>query len=115
MPASRWTSTRWRASSCRGWTPGWTSAWRRGVTGCGCVRMGRPASSAIDVADGTDKPLPDGVALFGHALDKLLAGVESKREAVTTGRPETFESMIPDELEPAIADRVKKAASEDVA
>src|SRR2546423_944097 len=49
------------------------------------------------------------------ALDKLLGGVESKREAITTGRPETFESAIPDELEPAIAERVRKAAQEDVA
>jgi transaldolase len=28
-PASRWTSTRSRASSCRAWTPRWTSASRR--------------------------------------------------------------------------------------
>src|SRR2546421_7082596 len=77
--------------------------------------MGALAEAGIDIDDVTDKLLRDGVDLFVHALDKLLAGVESKREAVTTGRPETFESMIPDELEPAIADRVKKAASEDVA
>src|SRR5436305_961110 len=51
----------------------------------------------------------------GGALDKLLAGVESKREAVTTGRPETFESSMPQDLEPAIAERVRKATEEDVA
>src|SRR3989440_10352231 len=77
--------------------------------------MGALAEAGIDIDDVTDKLLRDSVDLFVHALDKLLAGVESKREAVTTGRPETVESVIPDELEPAIADRVKKAASEDVA
>ena len=39
---------------------------------------------------------------------KLIAGVESAREAVVTGRPATIESDIPDELEPAIAERVKQ-------
>ena len=73
------------------------------------------ADAGIDIDDVTDKLLRDGVDLFVTALDKLLAGVESKREAVTTGRPETFESVMPDELEPAIAERVKKAAQEDVA
>src|SRR5437588_1257669 len=77
--------------------------------------MGALADAGIDIDDVTDKLLRDGVDLFVHALDKLLAGVESKREAVTTGRPETFESMIPDELEPAIADRVKKGAQEELA
>jgi transaldolase / glucose-6-phosphate isomerase len=73
------------------------------------------ADAGIDIDDVTDKLLRDGVDLFVSALDKLLGGVESKREAVTTGRPETFESIIPDGLEPAIAERVKKAAQEDVA
>src|SRR5207248_9151261 len=73
------------------------------------------ADAGIDIDDVTDKLLRDGVDLFVSALDKLLAGVESKREAVTTGRPETFESVIPDALEPAIAERVKKAAEKDVA
>ena len=77
--------------------------------------MGALADAGIDIDDVTDKLLRDGVDLFVHALDKLLAGVESKREAITTGRPETFESAIPDELEPAIAERVRKAAQEDVA
>src|SRR5436305_1896080 len=77
--------------------------------------MGALADAGIDINDVTDKLLRDGVDLFVHALDKLLAGVESKREAVTTGRPETFESVIPDALEPAIAERVKKAAEKDVA
>src|SRR5437764_1694826 len=77
--------------------------------------MGALADAGIDIDDVTDKLLRDGVDLFVHALDKLLGGVESKREAITTGRPETFESAIPDGLEPAIAERVRKAAQEDVA
>src|SRR5436305_439731 len=77
--------------------------------------MGALAEAGIDIDDVTDKLLRDGVDLFVHALDKLLAGVESKRETVTTGRPQTFESSIPHDLEPAIAERVRKAAQEDVA
>jgi transaldolase / glucose-6-phosphate isomerase len=77
--------------------------------------MGALAEAGIDIDDVTDKLLRDGVDLFVHALDKLLAGVESKREAITTGRPETFESAIPDQLEPVIAQRVRKASDEDVA
>jgi hypothetical protein len=77
--------------------------------------MGKLADAGIDIDDVTDKLLHDGVDLFVVALDKLLAGVESKREAVVTGKPERIESVIPDELEPAIADRVRKAAQEDVA
>jgi transaldolase/glucose-6-phosphate isomerase len=77
--------------------------------------LGALADAGIDMADVTDKLLRDGVQLFEVALDKLLAGVESKREAVVTGRPETIESIMPDELEPAIADRVRKAIEEDVA
>src|SRR2546423_1489846 len=77
--------------------------------------MGKRAHAGIDIDDVTDKLLRDGVDLFEVALDKLLAGVESKREAVVTGRPETIESVMPDDLEPAIADRVRKAAAEEVA
>jgi transaldolase / glucose-6-phosphate isomerase len=73
------------------------------------------ADAGIDIDDVTDKLLRDGVELFEVALDKLLAGVESKREAVVTGKPETIESVMPDDLEPAIANRVRKAAEEDVA
>jgi transaldolase/glucose-6-phosphate isomerase len=71
--------------------------------------------AGIDLADVTDKLLRDGVELFELAMDKLIAGVESRREAVVTGRPTAIESLIPDELEPAIADRVRKATGEQVA
>ena len=65
--------------------------------------------------DVTDKLLRDGVKLFVDAMEKLIAGVESQREAVVTGRPPTIESVIPDDLEPAIAERIKRATEERVA
>src|SRR4051812_20110259 len=71
--------------------------------------------AGIDMNDVTDKLLRDGVRLFEVAMEKLIAGVESKREAVVTGRPTTFESLIPDELEPAIAQRVQQATQDQVA
>jgi transaldolase / glucose-6-phosphate isomerase len=71
--------------------------------------------AGIDLDDVTAKLLRDGVKLFEVAMEKLIAGVESKREAVVTGRPTTFESLIPDELEPAIAQRVQRAVEEQVA
>src|SRR3954454_14527124 len=78
-------------------------------------KLSELASAGIDLGDVTDKLLRDGVRLFEVAMEKLIAGVESKREAVVTGRPTTFESLIPDELEPAIAQRVQQAVEEQVA
>ena len=72
------------------------------------------ADAGIDMNDVTDKLLRDGVKLFIDAMEKLIAGVESQREAVVTGRPPTIESVIPDELEPRIAERIKRAAEEQV-
>src|SRR3954451_23041931 len=71
--------------------------------------------AGIDLDDVTDKLLRDGVKLFEVAMEKLIAGVESKREAVITGRPTTFESLLPDQPEPAIAQRVQRAVEEQVA
>src|SRR3954449_12612573 len=73
------------------------------------------ADAGIDMTDVTDKLLQAGIDAFVTPMEQLLAGIESKREAITTGRPSTFASRIPDELEPAVAARVKKAAEEDVA
>ncbi|MEA2444756.1 MAG: transaldolase / glucose-6-phosphate isomerase, partial [Thermoleophilales bacterium] len=72
------------------------------------------ADAGIDMNDVTAKLLSDGVKLFEDAMEKLIAGVESQREAVVTGRPKTIESVIPDDLEPAIAARVRRAAEEEV-
>jgi transaldolase len=73
------------------------------------------AEAGIDMTDVTDKLLRDGVAAFVTPMEKLLAGIESKREAIVTGRPQTIESRIPDRYEPAIAARVRQAATDDVA
>ena len=71
--------------------------------------------AGIDMEQVVEELLDEGVDLFVDAMEKLIIGVESAREAAVTGRPATFESNIPDDLEPAIAERVKQAAQEDVA
>src|SRR3954469_12607 len=71
--------------------------------------------AGIDMDDVTDQLLRDGVRLFEDAMEKLVAGVESRREAVVTGRPTAIETDLPDDLESAVAARIKKAAEEQVA
>jgi transaldolase/glucose-6-phosphate isomerase len=73
------------------------------------------AEAGIDLDDVTDKLLRDGIEAFVKPMEKLLEGIESKREAIITSRPPTIESSLPDELEPAIAARVEQAVREDVA
>ncbi len=67
------------------------------------------AEAGIDMGDVTKKLLEDGIAAFVTPFDKLIAGVESSKEAAVTGRPPTIESSIPDELEPGLAKRVETA------
>src|SRR3712207_7664170 len=57
--------------------------------------------AGIDMEQVVEELLDEGVELFVEAMEKLIVGVESAREAAVTGRPSTFESNIPDELEPA--------------
>ena len=45
------------------------------------------ARPGIDMEDVTDQLLRDGVDKFVTPMDKLLAGIESKREAIVTHRP----------------------------
>ena len=71
--------------------------------------------AGIDMRDVTATLLVEAIDKFIEPMEKLLAGVESSREAALIGRPKTIESVIPDELEPGIAAVVKKAAEEDVA
>ena len=73
------------------------------------------AEAGIDLDDVTEKLLHDGVAKFVEPMEKLLAGIDEKREAIVTSRPPTIKASIPDELEPRIAERVKRAMVEDVA
>src|SRR3954462_11882293 len=50
------------------------------------------ADAGIDMTDVTDKLLRDGVDAFVTPMEKLLVGIESKRQAILTGRPETVEA-----------------------
>lgn len=72
------------------------------------------AEAGIDMTDVTDKLLRDGVKAFVTPMEQLLAGIDSKREAIVTGRPETIESRIPDRYEAAIAARVQRASADQV-
>ncbi len=71
--------------------------------------------AGIDMDDVTKKLLQDGVDAFITPFEKLLAGVESAREATRLGRPKTFDSAIPDELEEPLRKKLEQAQSEDVA
>jgi transaldolase/glucose-6-phosphate isomerase len=73
------------------------------------------ASAGIDMGDVTKKLLREGIEKFVEPFDKLLAGVELTREGIVTGRPPTIASSIPDELEPALIDRIKQAHADGVA
>ena len=73
------------------------------------------AAAGIDMDDVTDKLLREGIDAFVTPMEKLLAGVEAKREAIFTGRPETIDSSLPDELEPLVHEFVKRAEDERVA
>ncbi len=73
------------------------------------------ADAGIDMDDVTDQLLREGVAAFVTPMEKLLAGVEAKREAIFTGRPETIDSSLPDELEPLVHELVGQAEGERVA
>ena len=73
------------------------------------------ADAGIDMKDVTDTLLEQGVAAFVTPMEKLLAGIESKREAILTHRPMTFDSSLPEDAEAAVAEEVVRARSEDVA
>jgi transaldolase / glucose-6-phosphate isomerase len=73
------------------------------------------AEAGIDMKDVTDKLLRDGITKFVEPFDELIGGIELVREGIVTGRPPTISSTIPDDLEPAIIDKVKEAQSENVA
>jgi transaldolase / glucose-6-phosphate isomerase len=73
------------------------------------------ADAGIDMRDVTDTLLREGIDKFVEPFDKLVDGVELAREGVVTGRPPTISASIPDELEPALVERVRQAQSESVA
>ena len=73
------------------------------------------AEAGIDMDDVTDKLLQAGIDAFVTPMEKLLAGIEAKREAIFTGRPATIDSSLPDDLEPLISQLVQRAEQERVA
>ncbi|MEY2516291.1 MAG: transaldolase / glucose-6-phosphate isomerase, partial [bacterium] len=73
------------------------------------------AEAGIDLDDVTDKLLRDGIDAFVTPMEKLLAGIEAKREAIFTGRPETIDASLPFELEAPVAEMVRRAEIEQVA
>jgi transaldolase/glucose-6-phosphate isomerase len=73
------------------------------------------ADAGIDMTDVTATLLEQGIAAFVTPMNKLLAGIESARQAALTGRPAAIAASIPEDLSAGIADLVKKAIGEDVA
>jgi transaldolase/glucose-6-phosphate isomerase len=71
--------------------------------------------AGIDLDDVTAQLLQEGVDAFIKPFDKLLAGIESQREAVLLGKPDIIESSISDDLQEPIARRLEQAQKEDVA
>src|SRR3954464_5395896 len=71
------------------------------------------AEAGIDLDEVTAKLLADGGDKFVEPMEKLLEGIDEKREAIVTSRPPTIRAQIPDDLEPRIAERVRKAMVED--
>jgi transaldolase/glucose-6-phosphate isomerase len=77
--------------------------------------LSKLAEAGIDMTDVTDTLLREGIEKFVDPYDQLIAGVESIREAVLTGRPKAIDSSLPEDLEQPIAERARRAADEDVA
>jgi transaldolase/glucose-6-phosphate isomerase len=73
------------------------------------------ADAGIDLEDVTDLLLREGVDKFVEPMEKLLDGIDTKREAIVTRRPASIQAWLPDDVEPRVAARVERAASEDVA
>ncbi len=75
----------------------------------------RLAEAGIDMGDVTKTLLQQGIDKFVEPFDDLIAGIELAREGIVTGRPKTIKSVLPDDLEPAIIERLNTAEAESVA
>ncbi|MDQ6606206.1 MAG: bifunctional transaldolase/phosoglucose isomerase [Actinomycetota bacterium] len=73
------------------------------------------AAAGIDLDQVTEELLVDGVKQFEEAMDRLLSGIEERREAVLTGRPATISARLPEKWLAPVAGRVRRAIAEDVA
>ena len=73
------------------------------------------AAAGIDMDDVTETLLRAGIDAFVVPMNKLLAGIESAREAAVTGRPPAIAATLGAELSGAVAQRVADAVRDGVA
>jgi transaldolase/glucose-6-phosphate isomerase len=73
------------------------------------------ADAGIDLVDVTDQLLREGVDKFVEPMEKLLEGIDTKRQAIVTQRPTSIDASLPDDVEPRVAERVEQATQQDVA
>jgi len=73
------------------------------------------AGAGLDLQQVTDELLVEGVKQFEDAMNQLLGGIDQRRAAVVTGQPPTIHGKLPADLQPPIADRVKRAVADGVA
>ena len=71
-------------------------------------------AAGIDLEEVTEALLREGIEAFVVPMNKLLGGIEAKREAIVTGRPASLEADLPDALEGPVAARLARAAEQDV-
>jgi transaldolase/glucose-6-phosphate isomerase len=71
--------------------------------------------AGIDLDDVTGLLVREGVEKFVTPMEALLRGIESKREAIVTHRPTTFDASLPADLEKPVAQEVERACGEEVA
>jgi transaldolase/glucose-6-phosphate isomerase len=71
--------------------------------------------AGIDMDDVTATLLEQGIAAFVEPMNKLLAGIESARQMVLTGRPAAIAAVIDADLSAAVAERVGQAVEERIA
>ncbi|HET8821273.1 MAG TPA: bifunctional transaldolase/phosoglucose isomerase [Thermoleophilaceae bacterium] len=79
------------------------------------AELERLAEAGIDMGDVTKTLLREGIEKFVDPFDELIGGIELAREGIVTGRPKTIKSAIPDDLEPAIIERIRRAQADNVA
>jgi transaldolase / glucose-6-phosphate isomerase len=71
--------------------------------------------AGIELHEVTDELLVEGIKQFEVAMDQLLSGIDEHRTAVATGRPPTIEGKLPADAAGKVAERVKRALSDEVA
>jgi transaldolase / glucose-6-phosphate isomerase len=77
--------------------------------------LGRLAEAGIDMGDVTKLLLEQGIEKFVEPFEDLIGGIETAREGIVTGRPRTIRSALPQDLEPALIERIRRAQAEGVA